>query len=100
MNLSYVVLYVSDLQQSFKFYRDLGFGLTAEQHGNGPPHYSFSVGDLLIELYPAKDKKVSQFRLGIALGNSSPLLQLLDINNEKIVRDPDGNVLHFTKILN
>ncbi|AFY39015.1 Glyoxalase/bleomycin resistance protein/dioxygenase [[Leptolyngbya] sp. PCC 7376] len=65
MQLNYVVLYVDNLQKSFEFYSELGFELTAEQHGEGPKHYSFPVGNVIFEIYLAKNNAVSHMRLGI-----------------------------------
>ncbi len=95
MQLSYVVLYVSDLQKSFEFYNGLEFDLTAEQHGNSPLHYSFSINELIIELYPASTNRVSRCRLGIALSHSSLLWPSLETQQNKIIKDPDSNILNF-----
>ncbi|NJN74484.1 MAG: hypothetical protein HC799_17675 [Limnothrix sp. RL_2_0] len=88
---------MSDLQTSFEFYRDLGFELTAEQHGNGAKHYSFSVGDITFEIYPAKNGAVSRIRLGIKVSASSKLVEFLGAEERKLLRDPDGNVLELRR---
>jgi transcriptional regulator with XRE-family HTH domain len=51
-----LVLRCQDLDESKAFYSELGAQLTEERHGNGPVHYSFSCGTLLVELYPSSDR--------------------------------------------
>lgn len=97
MKLSYVVIYASDLRRSSEFYRQLGFELTAEKHGNGPKHYFLSVGDITVEIYPAKNGAVSRIRLGVVADESSNLVELLRLDDRRLVTDPDGNVWEFTR---
>jgi lactoylglutathione lyase len=52
--LTLLVLRTSDLERSLRFYRALGLILIEEQHGNGPRHFACQLGDLVLELYPAK----------------------------------------------
>ena len=85
-NLSYLVLYVSDIDKSFQFYSGLGFKLTNEKHGNGPDHYSIKMDHCIIELYPSKNGKTSLVRIGIYIN---------DYNGLKLVSDPDGNKLEI-----
>lgn len=68
-SLNLLVLYVSDLNESRKFYELLGLDLTLEQHGpEGPVHYSAELsGGLILELYPAPVGLTSRVRLGLQL---------------------------------
>lgn len=42
--LTLLVLYVTDLKRSHRFYSDLGLTLFEERHGDGPVHYSALIG--------------------------------------------------------
>lgn len=97
MKLNYVVIYASDLRRSSEFYRQLGFELTEEKHGNGPKHYSLSVGDIVVEIYPTKNSDVSRIRLGIVADENSNLVELFGSDDRRLVADPDGNVWEFTR---
>jgi predicted enzyme related to lactoylglutathione lyase len=58
-SLKLVVLRVSELDKSARFYRALGFHLKLEKHGSGPEHYSCNAGAVMLELYPVT-KAVSE----------------------------------------
>lgn len=51
-SLSFLVLRYADLERAKNFYASLGFELAKERHGQGPVHYAFQAGAILIELYP------------------------------------------------
>lgn len=66
--LSLVAIRVSDITRSAEFYSVLGIIFQQEQHGNGPVHYSGSVGGTIFELYPATEHSpVTSCRLGFAV---------------------------------
>lgn len=58
-------------------YEALGCRFTAEQHGDGPLHYSASVGSLVLELYPQRESAPRDH--GITLG-----LQVADVGDSFI----------------
>lgn len=82
MKLYYLVLYCKDVNISMEWYQKIGFTTTIEKHGKEPIHYSMKIGDLVVELYPSKEKR-SFIRLGIKLGLEKGL----------ILEDPDGNMI-------
>ena len=51
-SLTLVVLRSPDIDRLKAFYEALGLALTAERHGNGPDHYSATLGSTIIEFYP------------------------------------------------
>ncbi|MGW4974278.1 VOC family protein, partial [Streptomyces albidoflavus] len=52
--LGLLVLYTGRLEACRAFYAGLGLALVAEQHGDGPAHWSAELGPgCVLELYPA-----------------------------------------------
>lgn len=104
--LNLVVLYVTDLDRSVRFYTSLGLVFEAEKHGRGPAHYA-SVTDsgLVLELYPAGEREPTRTRLGFAVDDTDVVLDALIkagvIEPQRrvsgavnvVVRDPDGNAV-------
>lgn len=55
---SLLVLYVSDLAESRRFYELLGFTFVREQHGDGPVHYSAELpGGLILRAVSGADRR-------------------------------------------
>ena len=109
-SLSLLVLRSPDLDRLKSFYTALGLRLTAERHGNGPDHYSATLGATVLELYPG-DGQVEKgspgdVRLGFELesldqiptavvGPARPVER--DGRRVLIVRDPDGRAVELTE---
>lgn len=71
-----------------KLYEALGLPLVAEQHGGGPPHYSSTVGGVVLELYPASGKTTSGLRLGLTVSNVAAAVAKAEAAGAQIVRPP------------
>ena len=57
-SLSQLVLRTRHLEPLRDFYEKLlAVSFTPEQHDNGPRHYSYQLGDILVELYPTTQKE-------------------------------------------
>lgn len=112
MNL--VVLYVSDLEQSARFYSALGIEFAEERHGGGPLHYSSNAGSgLVFELYPAGSKPVTRTRIGFRFDDAAEAVAALsaagwtevsqardlDYGCVRVVRDPDGNAVELVETI-
>jgi catechol 2,3-dioxygenase-like lactoylglutathione lyase family enzyme len=111
-SLTLLVLRCADVQRSLEFYRSLGLSFTREQHGKGPEHFSCTMGELVLELYPRRDANadtsIEPARLGFRIGALEKVLeQLRDLNllsttqqDERggvaLVRDPDGRTVELT----
>ncbi|EPC03325.1 hypothetical protein L861_17435 [Litchfieldella anticariensis FP35 = DSM 16096] len=50
--LGLVVIRVSDLEASRRWYERIGFEFYEEQHGDGPVHYAAVQSGFVFELYP------------------------------------------------
>ncbi len=86
--VSVVVLECADLVASRRFYEALlGVALEAEQHGDGPVHYSAALEGVVLELYPG-GTGAAGLRLGLAVRNRPAALARLGVGGP--IRDPDG----------
>jgi hypothetical protein len=65
-----IVLRCTDLEMASVFYRALGLTLTPEKHGDGPNHFSCTLGDIVVELYPTgRQGGTSGLRLGLVVAD-------------------------------
>ncbi len=82
--LSQLVLRTTELERLKEFYeRLLDVSFTPEQHANGPRHYSYQSGDVLLELYPTKQngnttQSVIKDRLGFSVDSLDTLFDRID----------------------
>jgi lactoylglutathione lyase len=51
-SLNLVVIRVSDLEASRRFYEGLGIQFSLEQHGSGPKHLAAELPGTVFEIYP------------------------------------------------
>ena len=67
--LTLVVIRVAELEKSVEVYRALGLPLVKEQHGKSPEHYSATVAETTLELYPltSDSEKTRSTRLGFSV---------------------------------
>ncbi len=83
-SLSQLVLRTGHLEEARDFYEKLlTVSFTPEQHGDGPRHYSYQLGEVLLELYPTKQKENTaqrkvKDRLGFAIENLDDLFDRID----------------------
>jgi catechol 2,3-dioxygenase-like lactoylglutathione lyase family enzyme len=98
--LSHVVIRCADLERSRQFYEALGLRLTPERHGSGSEHYSCTLGEVVLELYPFAGKATSGLRLGLVVSNLERALESLRAKGIAVnirdggaakVSDPDGH---------
>lgn len=110
--LNLVVLRVSDLVRSERFYAALGLQFQQEQHGRGPAHLSAQTGDSVLELYPATGETTSgNVRIGFTVENIQALLQSAlevggsvvqavhssDWGKRAVLADPDGHKIELVE---
>ncbi len=92
--LSLIVIRVADINRSAQFYSALGLQFQHEQHGNGPEHFSTSLGDTDFELYPSTERfPVTSVRLGFTVDSIEAILEIWlqsdrFQNNVKILSEP------------
>jgi lactoylglutathione lyase len=107
VKLNLLVLRTPKLEDLRKFYSALGARFESERHGNGPEHYSATLGnDLVLELYPALDGSAPDagLRLGLSVDDIGETLRTLGQTATPrqtqwglcaLVRDPDGRTVEL-----
>lgn len=51
---SLLVLRTADPEKLLPFYKAIGLQFIQEQHGSGPIHFSSTMGEVVLEIYPLK----------------------------------------------
>lgn len=113
MEIRLIVIRTTDPKQLAEFYSVLGCSFVYHQHGNGPFHYSTTIGSSALEIYPlAKNQEAADknLRLGFAIDQFEETIELLKAKgvscSEKIsseygelfvVTDPDGRKVELYK---
>jgi lactoylglutathione lyase len=108
-SLHLIVLRCADIERSRAFYKALGLSLVSEQHDRGPRHYSCTMGDIVMELYPlGKSEPTAGVRLGlrvrdirevVAAVRAAQVGEVLDLTEHgplsAVVQDPDGHKIQL-----
>lgn len=66
MIMNLLVLRCRNIDATKAFYAQFGLVFEREQHGSSPVHYSTHIGNMLLELYPAKGEP-DNVRLGFTV---------------------------------
>ena len=99
--LKLIVLKTAQVESLRDFYARIGFRFVEEQHGKGPVHFSTSLGDGVLEIYPLPVGAVgdSTTRVGFGVADLASVLEELGAECDPkqtnwglraVVRDPDG----------
>jgi catechol 2,3-dioxygenase-like lactoylglutathione lyase family enzyme len=81
-----IVLRCADVERAREFYEALGLALVAEQHGDGPRHYSTTVGRTVLELYPRRGSETRGLRLGLSVSDLAAALCVVERFGGRVVR--------------
>lgn len=112
-----LVLYCADIEQSRRFYVELGCPLEREQHDDGPVHYACDVGGVHIALYSGSASRAlgrtegGAAQLGFAVTRLDELVRRLvklGVNvvrpaesvpwgRRAVVEDPDGRPIELNE---
>lgn len=110
--LNLLVLYVTDLDASVRFYTACGLTFTPERHSSGPLHFSATTpGGVVLELYPSGAGAPTRTRIGFAVDDAERVASALaaagwpeaseprdlDYGRVRVVRDPDGNAVELVE---
>lgn len=113
MEIALIVVRTATIEKLVSFYTLLGFEFENQQHGNGPLHYSASVGKGVLEIYPlakGQSQADSNLRLGFRINNFENIINELkeaevnfamepasteDWGIMAIVIDPDGRKIEL-----
>lgn len=105
MKISLLVIRCLDIDESKRFYEQLGLSFVKEKHGSGPEHYSCEYDGVVFELYPNKGEAPSDnSRLGFSVENLIDIVAALDISSTYefngrsiyVVVDPDGRKVEIS----
>jgi predicted enzyme related to lactoylglutathione lyase len=87
-SLSLVVIKSANVEAARDFYSLLGLSFVEEQHGNGPPHFSATVGSLVLEVYPGQGNvPTASVRLGFKVPSLDDTLAILRNSGVRIIRE-------------
>ena len=80
MDIRLLVLRTSDIKKLAAFYSLLGLTFDYHKHGNSPFHYSASIGQTVLEIYPLTKSQTEadkNLRLGFGIDNFDQTLLTL-----------------------
>jgi len=104
--LQLVVLRSQNVDKLKLFYETIGLSFVHEKHGNGPLHYSCTMGELVLELYPTMHDAdtagigfcVSDIEQIIASVQQEYIYQhpiVIEHQKRAVLRDPDGRAVYL-----
>lgn len=87
-----VVVRSQDLDRLCRFYELLGLSFILERHGKGPEHFSTTIDDFVMEIYPARspDQVDSSTGLGFRCPDVGGLVERIRAQDAPIVREPES----------
>jgi lactoylglutathione lyase len=114
MDIRLLVLRTKDIKKLADFYSLLGLTFDYHKHGNSPFHYSATIGQTILEIYPLSKKQIEadkNLRLGFGIDNfdqtASALKEFLvpfsleptqtDFGFMIIISDPDERKIELYK---
>ena len=92
MEIKLIVIRSSQIKLVSEFYSLLGIKFEYHQHANSPMHYSTTIGNTVLEIYPlAKGQECADkyLRLGFKPDNFESCYFKLKENNIKIIKAPE-----------
>ncbi len=114
-SLNLLVLRAAEIEHTKAFYSALGLALVQEKHGTGPLHYSCSLGEIVLEIYPAGTvgAEPGSDMIGFTVSSINDVLAELqkmgcsivtpltnsDRGPRAVVKDPDGRRVELIEYL-
>jgi len=90
MDIRLLVLRTTDIKQLADFYSLLGLTFDYHKHGSSPYHYSASIAQTILEIYPlAKNQSQpdENLRLGFGIDNFDETIQKLKGLNCQYIKE-------------
>jgi lactoylglutathione lyase len=114
MEIRLLVIRTTDIDRLASFYELFGFKFEYHKHEKSPYHYSASIGNMVLEIYPlAKGQAEAdkELRLGFSIESFEDIIQVLkdkqtvflseptqtDYGFIAIIKDPDGRKIELYK---
>lgn len=102
MKVKLLVIRTGDTEKLAKFYELLGFVFEYHKHGNSPYHYSATVDQTVIEMYPLtknQSEADKSLRLGFEIDNFDKTIELLKENNIVFASEPVSTIFGFMAVV-
>lgn len=102
MQLSLLVLKTSQVERLRDFYQALGFSFQEEKHGNGPIHFSATIQDTVLEIYPlpkSMQQADTTTRLGFRIAKLHETIQHIEEQGGQIISVPKQTEWGYTAIV-
>ncbi|MEQ1554735.1 MAG: VOC family protein [Ferruginibacter sp.] len=114
MDIRLLVLRTNDTKRLADFYSLLGLNFEYHKHGNSPMHYSVTIGQTVLELYPLTKSQTEadkNIRIGFTIDNFELVVEKLkslgvsfsleptqtDFGFMTIISDPDERKIELYK---
>jgi lactoylglutathione lyase len=114
MDIKLIVVRTSDIKVLADFYSNFGLKFEYHKHGNSPFHYSTTLGQTVLEIYPLTKSQIEpdkNLRLGFSVDNFDIVINKLkelgckfsaeavetDFGYMAVVEDPDGRKIELYK---
>jgi predicted enzyme related to lactoylglutathione lyase len=91
MQLKLLVIRSANPAQLAQFYTQLGYSFEQHRHGKGPLHYSSTIAQTVLEIYPlAKGQEAADpnLRLGFEIEQFELVLEKLTEQGAKLIQAP------------
>lgn len=102
MDIRLLVLRTSDPKRLADFYGLFGLNFDYHRHGNSPFHYSASIGQTVLEIYPLTKNQTEadkNLRLGFGVGNFDQTISTLKELDVKFSVEPTQTDFGFMAII-
>jgi lactoylglutathione lyase len=102
MKVKLLIIRTADIQKLAKFYELLGFVFEYHKHGDSPYHYSSTIGETVIEIYPLTKSQTEadkSLHLGFEIDNFDITIELLKENNIVFVSQPVSTAFGFMGVV-
>lgn len=114
MDIKLIVIRTPDIKVLSDFYSNFGLTFDYHKHGNSPFHYSATIGQTVLEIYPLTKSQTSpdkNLRLGFSVNNFENVISKLkdirvifssdpiqtDFGYMAVIEDPDGRKIELYK---
>lgn len=102
MEIRLIVIRTSDTQKLADFYSMLGLTFASHRHGSSPVHYSATIGETVLEIYPLANKQNEadkHLRLGFGIENFDNIINVLKEFQVEFVTAPTETADGFMTVI-
>ena len=101
MKIKLIVIRTSDMHRLVEFYQLLGATFDYHKHDSSPYHYSTSIGQMVLEIYPLtknQSEADKTLRLGFEIDSFDEIIGLLKENNISFASEPVSTAFGFMAV--